>query len=462
MGSVAITNYSITKNGTDNYSITIYMQGSNFSNETFVLTQDTHPYFNLGTVNSGNYTASNISWSFTINGFGSSCVLTFRTKASSSGSWQDSEIIITPDEYSDQRYPDFYPEVTHQWVWDRFNNVWYDTVGSCFGNTLATMKEIHEFREGKIQYNKFSVGWIYGNRYSYHDQNEGLYPAEALEKLMEDGVPHYSLLPENKGYAYPDCYHYINAVPTGINAKQLVQNNYSNVINEARKQRIKSFVKKNKQETNLYEVKNRIVQDGCVVINFSVTTSFDSVGSDGIVPEFFTGDFRGNHGMVILGWKKINNKSYWICQNSWGDWYGDNGLYYMPFYHNTGLEYYFVEDLISDILPWEWEYPKTSNENFNLTSNEWLNFCTKINQARSIKGLSPYSFTTSSTYIGKDKPFYAWIWLQAANAINDLGTGVASDCLNVKSQKVSMGNDSIIYPWYFENLKTALNNAISS
>lgn len=106
-----------------------------------------------------------------------------------------------------------------------------------------------------------------------------------------------------------------------------------------------------------------------------------------------------------------------------------------------------------NLLPWDWHSPKATGIGFNITRTEWLAFCNKINEVRVAKGLSSYSFTTSSTYISKDKPFYAWIWLQCANAINDLGTGVSSACLNVKS-----GDD--IYAWYFDNLKTALNNAI--
>lgn len=103
--------------------------------------------------------------------------------------------------------------------------------------------------------------------------------------------------------------------------------------------------------------------------------------------------------------------------------------------------------------PWEWHNPKTSGTGFNVTRTEWIAFCNKINEARLSKGLSSYSFTTSTDYIDKDKGFHAWIFLQAANAINALGTGVASQVLNVKS------NDDI-YAWYFENLKVALNNAI--
>lgn len=106
-----------------------------------------------------------------------------------------------------------------------------------------------------------------------------------------------------------------------------------------------------------------------------------------------------------------------------------------------------------DIKLWEWQNLKTSGAGFNVTRAEWIAFCNKINEVRIAKGLSAYSFTTSTNYIDKDKPFYAWIFLQAANAINDLGTGVATEVLNVKS-------GDVIYSWYFENLKTALNNAI--
>ena len=123
--------------------------------------------------------------------------------------------------------------------------------------------------------------------------------------------------------------------------------------------------------------------------------------------------------------------------------------------------YEYVTTDAPDIEPWEWWTSKTGLD-LRPSPDEWLAFCNKINEIRIANGLSAYTFTTSSTYIGKDKPFYAWMWLQAANAINEISGQVASDCLTVKSQRVSMGNDSIIYPWYFENLKTALNNAISS
>jgi len=122
-------------------------------------------------------------------------------------------------------------------------------------------------------------------------------------------------------------------------------------------------------------------------------------------------------------------------------------------YQDSDWAGYYATTLAAEL--WEWHYPKTSGSGFNVTPAEWLAFCNKINEVRVAKGLSAYSFTTSTTYIGKDKPFYAWIFLEAVNAINDIGSGISTELLGIKS-----GDD--IYAWYFDNLKNALNSAIQS
>lgn len=127
-------------------------------------------------------------------------------------------------------------------------------------------------------------------------------------------------------------------------------------------------------------------------------------------------------------------------------------------YQDSDWAGYYATTLATEL--WEW-WTSKDDEDSDISPDEWLAFCSKINEVRVANGLSAYSFTTSSTYIGKDKPFYAWIWLQAANAINEINGQVAADCLKVKSFLESMNNDSIIYPWYWYNLKTALNNAIN-
>lgn len=120
-------------------------------------------------------------------------------------------------------------------------------------------------------------------------------------------------------------------------------------------------------------------------------------------------------------------------------------------YEDSDWAGYYATTLPSE--PWEWFTPKISGGDFNLTAEEWKAFCARINEIRVLNGLSLIDFTIDNPYLAKGNPFYAWIFKKAANAINEINGQVAAECLNVVP-----GDD--IFAWYFENLKTALNNAI--
>ena len=102
--------------------------------------------------------------------------------------------------------------------------------------------------------------------------------------------------------------------------------------------------------------------------------------------------------------------------------------------------------------PWEWMYPKTQNTEFNVTAAEWIAFCNKIDEVRTSKAMSGY---TTPSGITKGYSFTAYHFRSAATAINQINGQVMSACLNVQP-----GDD--ILASYFTNLKTALNNAIST
>lgn len=106
-------------------------------------------------------------------------------------------------------------------------------------------------------------------------------------------------------------------------------------------------------------------------------------------------------------------------------------------------------------LYWEWSNAKTSAGTFNVTPTEWLAFYTRINEVRVKCGLSNYAFQTGAEYFGTGKPFYYWMMRQPATAIDEIN-GQVTDSIK------SVNSGDPIYASYFENLKTALNNAIAA
>lgn len=70
-----------------------------------------------------------------------------------------------------------------------------------------------------------------------------------------------------------------------------------------------------------------------IVIGFSVYDSFESqaVADTGDVPLPSTSEqLLGGHCVLVVGYTVRNGKNVWICRNSWGTGWGDNGYFYMP------------------------------------------------------------------------------------------------------------------------------------
>lgn len=75
-----------------------------------------------------------------------------------------------------------------------------------------------------------------------------------------------------------------------------------------------------------------------IVFGFIVYQSFMTIGTTGIMPmpardpttHQVNEKLLGGHAVCIVGYKQINGQNYYICRNSWSDWWGDKGYFYMP------------------------------------------------------------------------------------------------------------------------------------
>ena len=111
------------------------------------------------------------------------------------------------------------------------------------------------------------------------------------------------------------------------------------------------------------QIKNALVQYGPVLAAFTVYEDFSSYRSG--IYEHVWGSKEAGHAVAIVGYN--DNPGYWICKNSWGSGWGENG-YFRIKYRECGIDstvYYF--HLISgNIQPFVPDNPSPYNGQENV------------------------------------------------------------------------------------------------
>ena len=196
---------------------------------------------------------------------------------------------------------------------------------TCVAYSLSSLVEFYNLRD-TLSYRNFSTDFIYGCRTDDDYLGEGMYLRDGLKVLQKYGDVFYSTLPGNTD------------VPT---ARSKVFKDFENLIKEAEPNRISAYYK----IQSLDELKYSIYTSGPVsaAMRWYKNAKLDSQN----IYRFNPNDNYSGHAILIVGWDDQNL----IVQNSWGKYFGDSGLFYVPIdnFKEVFVELYGVTDNISNI-----------------------------------------------------------------------------------------------------------------
>ena len=202
-------------------------------------------------------------------------------------------------------------------------------MGTCTAHSTATLLEYH-YKKDTGFHKRMSTTFIYGLRSKVtEDPNfigEGMKIRDALKAVNRYGDVAYYVMPGN--YEYDKSERIVNGID-------------NDTLSMAYENRVSSYYK----IKNESELKYSLLNDGPVIAGMYW---FDNCKLIKNVYTYDKTDTYTPHAVVIIGWDKNN----WIVQNSWGKYWGDKGLFYIPIKESFGgifYEAYGVTDTIKNI-----------------------------------------------------------------------------------------------------------------
>lgn len=201
-----------------------------------------------------------------------------------------------------------------------------ENVGSCVAHAVAIYKFI-QYRRNLIYYFKkyglkitnivskilklFSTDFIFHNRLDSDYQGEGMYVRQALSQLCKCGVCEFELLPTNTPYPNFSISQFVKALKP--NALEYQNDIYYRCEDE-------------------YDIKETIYETGGCLITIKSLQSWKTFmlrnNDNMVLPMPKDGEKEyGYHCVLAIGY----NKDGIIIQNSWGKYWGNNGLAIIPY-----------------------------------------------------------------------------------------------------------------------------------
>ena len=209
-------------------------------------------------------------------------------------------------------------------------------LGSCGATSLITLREF--LLDDDVELSPSFLYYETRKRTGEENEDFGISIREGIKTLLNTGVSEESYMPYNdKVY---------NIAPS--------EEAYKN----AKKYKIKSYIN---LDQGIKGIMNWLyLKKTPVIFGMPVSEQFVQINKAGIVHTPNKEDLNlGEHACVILGWKqnnwkanlraKINKKyskhGYFLCANSFGTQWGDNGYFWLSFEHileNIAYDFYVI------------------------------------------------------------------------------------------------------------------------
>ncbi len=180
------------------------------------------------------------------------------------------------------------------------------TLMACVAYAMSSILE-YFYHEEFDKWQEMSTNFIYGSPKA-RLVTGGMYTRDAGLITKAYGDCFYELCPEH--LEHPHVFDVVDALP---------QETWDNAYN----QRIELFAACNDDVSR----KKALMTLGPLLGAFQVYTDMELDIENVYRRTDTTGSRRGGHAVMIYGW---NNKG-WLCQNSWGANWGDNGRFILPF-----------------------------------------------------------------------------------------------------------------------------------
>ena len=192
---------------------------------------------------------------------------------------------------------------------------------TCAAHAVASLVEYHHQRQTN-DYEAMSTEFIYGYREPTYHQGDGMVIRNALNTIRQLGDPYERDCPGNHDVA---------------EAKKRVQADLDNLKQLAYPHRVSTYYRCYNEK----DIKTALMKHGPVI------TSMNTYDGAKLVNDVYTWDPKANYGrhcVLIVGWDERG----WLIQNSWGNSYGGDGRFIIPYNYKLNESWGITDTIVDD------------------------------------------------------------------------------------------------------------------